>query len=91
MDLRKKKRAYLIRRYQLYCLRLASRLLPCVSTEDLISGLIGAIEKFNLSKNEQLKTYAGFRIKDAMLMTPNFGLGTEVGYGGGRGTRECLC
>ena len=51
--------------------RLASRLPPHVSTEDLIScgiiGLIDAIEKFDLSKNVQFKTYAEFRIKGAML------------------------
>ena len=44
--------------------RLASRLPPHVSTEDLIScgiiGLIDAIEKFDLSKNVQFKTYAAF-------------------------------
>ncbi len=51
--------------------RLASRLPSHVSTEDLIScgiiGLIDAIEKFDLSKNVQFKTYAEFRIKGAML------------------------
>ena len=51
--------------------RLASRLPPHVSTEDLIScgiiGLIDAIEKFDLAKNVQFKTYAEFRIKGAML------------------------
>jgi RNA polymerase sigma factor for flagellar operon FliA len=51
--------------------RLAPRLPPHVSTEDLIScgiiGLIDAIEKFDLSKNVQFKTYAEFRIKGAML------------------------
>ena len=51
--------------------RLASRLPSHVSTDDLIScgiiGLIDAIEKFDLSKNVQFKTYAEFRIKGAML------------------------
>lgn len=51
--------------------RLASRLPPQVSVEDLIScgiiGLIDAINKFDLSKNVQFKTYAEFRIKGAML------------------------
>ena len=51
--------------------RLASRLPPHVSCEDLIScgiiGLIDAIEKFDLAKNVQFKTYAEFRIKGAML------------------------
>lgn len=51
--------------------RLASRLPSHVATEDLIScgiiGLIDAIEKFDLSKNVQFKTYAEFRIKGAML------------------------
>jgi RNA polymerase sigma factor for flagellar operon FliA len=51
--------------------RLASRLPPQVSLDDLIScgiiGLIDAITKFDLSKNVQFKTYAEFRIKGAML------------------------
>lgn len=51
--------------------RLASRLPSHVATEDLVScgiiGLIDAIEKFDLSKNVQFKTYAEFRIKGAML------------------------
>lgn len=51
--------------------RLASRLPPQVSIDDLIScgiiGLIDAINKFDLSKNVQFKTYAEFRIKGAML------------------------
>ncbi len=51
--------------------RLASRLPPQVSVDDLIScgiiGLIDAINKFDLSKNVQFKTYAEFRIKGAML------------------------
>ncbi|MBU0481471.1 MAG: FliA/WhiG family RNA polymerase sigma factor [Proteobacteria bacterium] len=52
-------------------IRLASRLPAHVSTDDLIScgiiGLIDAIDKFDLSKNVQFKTYAEFRIKGAML------------------------
>lgn len=52
-------------------IRLASRLPPQVSVDDLIScgiiGLIDAINKFDLSKNVQFKTYAEFRIKGAML------------------------
>ncbi len=51
--------------------RLASRLPPQVAVDDLIScgiiGLIDAINKFDLSKNVQFKTYAEFRIKGAML------------------------
>lgn len=51
--------------------RLASRLPPHVAVEDLIScgiiGLIDAIDKFDLAKNVQFKTYAEFRIKGAML------------------------
>jgi len=51
--------------------RLASRLPPHVSAEDLVScgiiGLIDAIEKFDATKNVQFKTYAEFRIKGAML------------------------
>lgn len=51
--------------------RLASRLPPQVSLDDLISsgiiGLIDAIDKFDLEKNVQFKTYAEFRIKGAML------------------------
>ena len=51
--------------------RLASRLPPHVALDDLIScgiiGLIDAIDKFDLSKNVQFKTYAEFRIKGAML------------------------
>lgn len=51
--------------------RLASRLPPNVSLDDLVSsgiiGLIDAIDKFDLSKNVQFKTYAEFRIKGAML------------------------
>ncbi len=51
--------------------RLASRLPPSISVDDLISsgiiGLIDAIDKFDLTKNVQFKTYAEFRIKGAML------------------------
>lgn len=51
--------------------RLASRLPPNISLDDMISsgiiGLIDAIDKFDLSKNVQFKTYAEFRIKGAML------------------------
>lgn len=51
--------------------RLASRLPAHVSIDDLIScgiiGLIDAIDKFDLAKNVQFKTYAEFRIKGAML------------------------
>lgn len=51
--------------------RLASRLPPQVALDDLIScgiiGLIDAIDKFDISKNVQFKTYAEFRIKGAML------------------------
>jgi len=52
-------------------MRLASRLPSHVAIDDLIScgiiGLIDAIDKFDLSKNVQFKTYAEFRIKGAML------------------------
>ncbi|MFZ5776208.1 MAG: sigma-70 family RNA polymerase sigma factor [Thermodesulfobacteriota bacterium] len=51
--------------------RLAARLPSQVCMDDLIScgiiGLIDAINKFDLSKNVQFKTYAEFRIKGAML------------------------
>jgi len=51
--------------------RLALRLPSHVSQEDLISsgiiGLIDAIQKFDLSKNINFKTYAEFRIRGAML------------------------
>ncbi len=51
--------------------RLAARLPAQVSLDDLIScgiiGLIDAINKFDLSKNVQFKTYAEFRVKGAML------------------------
>ncbi|MFH1215696.1 MAG: FliA/WhiG family RNA polymerase sigma factor [Pseudomonadota bacterium] len=51
--------------------RLANRLPGHISLDDLIScgiiGLIDAIDKFDVSKNVQFKTYAEFRIKGAML------------------------
>jgi len=51
--------------------RIALRLPPSVSIDDLISagiiGLLDAIEKFDPSKGVQLKTYAEFRIKGAIL------------------------
>lgn len=51
--------------------RLASRLPSHISLDDLISsgiiGLIDAIDKFDLAKNVQFKTYAEFRVKGAML------------------------
>lgn len=51
--------------------RLASRLPSSVSIDDMISsgiiGLIDAIDKFDVDKNVQFKTYAEFRIKGAML------------------------
>ena len=51
--------------------RLVSRLPPQVAIDDLIScgiiGLIDAINKFDLAKNVQFKTYAEFRIKGAKL------------------------
>jgi RNA polymerase sigma factor for flagellar operon FliA len=51
--------------------RLALRLPAHISQEDLISsgiiGLIDAIQKYDLSKNINFKTYAEFRIKGAML------------------------
>jgi len=51
--------------------RLASRLPPQVSVDDLVScgiiGLIDAINKFDVTKQVQFKTYAEFRIKGAML------------------------
>ncbi len=51
--------------------RLAARLPSQVALDDLIScgiiGLIDAIDKFDLSKKVQFKTYAEFRIKGAML------------------------
>ena len=51
--------------------RLALRLPSHISLEDLVSsgiiGLIDAVQKFDLSKNINFKTYAEFRIKGAML------------------------
>jgi len=51
--------------------RLAVRLPAQVALDDLIScgiiGLIDAINKFDVNKNVQFKTYAEFRIKGAML------------------------
>ena len=51
--------------------RIAMRLPPNVSTDDLISagilGLLDAIEKFDPRRDAQLKTYAEFRIKGAIL------------------------
>ena len=52
-------------------LRMAARLPSSVSVDDLnhagVLGLLDAIEKFNPAKNTQLKTYAEFRIKGAIL------------------------
>jgi RNA polymerase sigma factor for flagellar operon FliA len=51
--------------------RIAMRLPPNVSIDDLISagslGLLDAIEKFDPRRDAQLKTYAEFRIKGAIL------------------------
>jgi RNA polymerase sigma factor for flagellar operon FliA len=51
--------------------RLSARLPAHISHDDLISagviGLMDAIEKFDLSKNIQFKTYAEFRIRGAIL------------------------
>ncbi|MCK4487838.1 MAG: FliA/WhiG family RNA polymerase sigma factor [Desulfobacterales bacterium] len=51
--------------------RMAIRLPPSVSVDDLISagiiGLLDAIEKFDPSKEVQFKTYAEFRIRGAIL------------------------
>ena len=51
--------------------RLASRLPPHISKEDLVSagilGLIDAVDKFDPTRNIQFKTYAEFRVKGAML------------------------
>ena len=51
--------------------RLAARLPAHVDHEDLITcgviGLMDAIDKFDINKNVQFKTYAEFRIKGAML------------------------
>lgn len=52
-------------------LRLASRLPPHISVDDLFSagviGLMDAIDKFNPSQQVQFRTYARIRIKGAML------------------------
>ncbi|HZE21025.1 MAG TPA: sigma-70 family RNA polymerase sigma factor, partial [Desulfobaccales bacterium] len=51
--------------------RLALRLPSHISLEDLISsgviGLIDAVQKFDVTKKINFKTYAEFRIKGAML------------------------
>ncbi|HSR10543.1 MAG TPA: sigma-70 family RNA polymerase sigma factor, partial [Thermodesulfobacteriota bacterium] len=51
--------------------RLAMRLPPNISVEDLMSagviGLMDALNKFDPDKKVQFKTYAEFRIKGAML------------------------
>ena len=51
--------------------RMAMRLPPSVSVDDLISagimGLLDAIEKFDPGKEVQFKTYAEFRIRGAIL------------------------
>lgn len=51
--------------------RMAMRLPPSVSVDDLISagimGLLDAIEKFDPGKKVQFRTYAEFRIKGAIL------------------------
>ncbi|MBM4333017.1 MAG: FliA/WhiG family RNA polymerase sigma factor [Deltaproteobacteria bacterium] len=51
--------------------RLAMRLPPHISVEDLIGagviGLMDALNKFDTEKKVQFKTYAEFRIKGAML------------------------
>ncbi|RMF88778.1 MAG: FliA/WhiG family RNA polymerase sigma factor [Nitrospinota bacterium] len=51
--------------------RLAMRLPPHISAEDLINagviGLIDAIEKYDPSRDNTFKTYAEFRIRGAML------------------------
>ena len=51
--------------------RLAMRLPPHISAEDLISaglmGLMDALTKFDPNKNVAFKTYAEFRIRGAML------------------------
>ncbi len=51
--------------------RLAARLPPQVAFDDLVSsgiiGLIDAIDKFDLGKKVQFKTYAEFRVRGAML------------------------
>jgi RNA polymerase sigma factor for flagellar operon FliA len=51
--------------------RMAMRLPPSVSVDDLISagslGLLDAIDKYDPGKDTQLKTYAEFRIRGAIL------------------------
>jgi len=51
--------------------RLAARLPASVAVDDLVSagiiGLIDAIDKFDVNKEVQFKTYAEFRIRGAML------------------------
>ncbi len=51
--------------------RMAMRVPPSVSLDDLISagimGLLDAIDKYDSSRDVQLKTYAEFRIRGAML------------------------
>jgi RNA polymerase sigma factor for flagellar operon FliA len=51
--------------------RMAMRLPPSVSVDDLISagsvGLLDAIDKYDPGKDAQLKTYAEFRIRGAIL------------------------
>ncbi|MBW1895514.1 MAG: FliA/WhiG family RNA polymerase sigma factor [Deltaproteobacteria bacterium] len=51
--------------------RMAMRLPPSVSVDDLISagsvGLLDAIDKYDPGRDAQLKTYAEFRIKGAIL------------------------
>jgi RNA polymerase sigma factor for flagellar operon FliA len=71
----KAERGALIARYaplvKLLANRMAMRLPPSVSVDDLISagimGLLDAIEKFDPSKEVQFKTYAEFRIRGAIL------------------------
>jgi len=51
--------------------RLAMRVPPSVSLDDLVSagimGLLDAVDRFDPSRNVQFKTYAEFRIRGAML------------------------
>ncbi len=71
----KAERDALIARYaplvKLLANRMAMRLPPSVSVDDLISagiiGLLDAIGKFDPSKEVQFKTYAEFRIRGAIL------------------------
>ena len=68
-------RGALVARYaplvKLLANRMAMRLPPSVSVDDLISagsvGLLDAIDKYDPGKDAQLKTYAEFRIKGAIL------------------------